>query len=246
MSNPPAYDYYNPSTWIVNAQDYPDSTTGTTLVTSELEANRTNDAFARLQRGIDRANGNDYQYVAEEDRRINTPPRMKPVQEEPVTSTSTPISPIPKLPNRQPAFRIFADEEHAHASISRQQSMDAKRSANGEGTFVELTPPHAQEMQRSDGPNLQMADNEENIEEQREALRRKKAQLAAARHREKFAAVLGDDDVADLDHSELVERMLHPSMIPVPDPPKHVGVVGKNGQAAVWWEYDRENIPMGK
>ena len=65
MSNPPAYDYYNPSTWIVNAQDYPDSTTGTTLVTSELEANRTNDAFARLQRGIDRANGNDYQYVAE-------------------------------------------------------------------------------------------------------------------------------------------------------------------------------------
>ncbi len=44
MSNPPAYDYYNPSTWILNEQDYLDLTTGTISVTSESEANRTSHA----------------------------------------------------------------------------------------------------------------------------------------------------------------------------------------------------------
>ena len=44
MSNPPAYDYYNPLMWIFNAQDYPDLTTGTTSITSDLEASRTGHA----------------------------------------------------------------------------------------------------------------------------------------------------------------------------------------------------------
>jgi hypothetical protein len=44
MPNPPAYDCYSPSTWIFIAQDYPDLTTGTTLITSNLEANRASHA----------------------------------------------------------------------------------------------------------------------------------------------------------------------------------------------------------
>ena len=243
MPNPPIYDYYNPSTWIVNAEDYPKESSAT-IVTSELEANRTSDAFARLQRGIDHADGKDYQDISEYDRRIYTPPRTKPVPAEP--SKSSTISPIPKLPNRQPAFRIFADEEDIYANNSQHRGIAVNMSLDGEGPFAELTPPHAQDMQRSDGTNLQIIGNENSTEEQQEAARHKKAHLAAAKHREKFAAVLGEDEITDLDHSEMVEKMLRPSMIAVPDPPKLVGSVGKNGQAAVWWEYDRENIPMGE
>jgi hypothetical protein len=44
MPNPPAYDYYNPFTWIFNAQDYPDSTTSIAPITSNLEANRASHA----------------------------------------------------------------------------------------------------------------------------------------------------------------------------------------------------------
>ncbi len=44
MPNPPAYDSYNPSTWIFIAQDYLYFTTGTIPVTSDLEANRTSHA----------------------------------------------------------------------------------------------------------------------------------------------------------------------------------------------------------
>jgi len=223
--------------------------------------------------------------------RVNTPPRYKPqpdsahtpsavvtVGASPVTfpapasassSTSSPSGEL-KLPNRQPKFRTFADEEPPTVSNTGygygygygEISDEGEGEGEGEGDRVdggnwldddgkegfpgELNPPRMQRMRRDENGTYVRQESISDvlipptIAEQREINRMKKAQSDARKHKLQFIAV-DHGTQGGLDHAAMVERMLHPAQIPVPAPPQDVGALGKDSCAAVWWAYDRES-----
>lgn len=176
------------------------------------------------------------------------------------SSTSSPSGEL-KLPNRQPKFRTFADEEPPPASNTgygygenndEERERDRVEGGNwldddgNEGFPGELNPPRMQRMRRDENGTYVRQEGISDllipptIAEQREVNRIKKAQSDAGKHKLQFIAV-DHGTQGGLDHAAMVERMLYPAQIPVPAPPQDVGALGKDSCAAVWWAYDREN-----
>ena len=87
----------------------------------------------------------------------------------------------------------------------------------------------------------------------REQARMDAAKKAMIKHRAQFALLNFDGEEGeevegkareDAESEEaLLESLLNPANIPSPDPPTQVFALGKDGCAAVWWHYDRGNIP---
>jgi len=163
-----------------------------------------------------------------------------------------------KLPNRQPLFRIFADEEPKGTGSDDSREEEEEEGSKGAGRWLdedgdlgfpgEAHPPRMQRMKRENGKSVRREDITDQmlaptIAEQREMNVIKQAKANAAKHRLQFVAV-DHGEQGGLEHAEMVDRMLNPTLIAMPDPPRVVGALGKDGCAAVWWHYDREQIQI--
>lgn len=212
----PKYDYYNPSTWLVQPDE---------------EATITDDIFAKLNAQNNKLDAEDREKArlaeeeaaeileTEEQERQGSPVRVKP--------TSQPGSPM-RLPYRKAAMKIFHDEEESDSEGSYNSHV-----SHGDGDQKDSKDHHYHGHRDKHASQAVEGGNEA---ESRAAARLEAAKKAMIKHRSKFA--VGDDEAPE-SHEELLEAMLNPSLIPTPNPPAAVFALGKDGCAAVWWHYDR-------
>lgn len=216
---PPPYDYYNPSTWMV---DSPESE-----VMNEEQAAITDDIFAKLSEQHEKVDKEDAlkqkeaQDEADETEREKEESGESPRRVLQKPATSQPGSPSPiRLPFRKATRKIFPDEE--------------SDSGGEEGNGVEVLSEAAMREQAR-------------MEAAKRAMIRHRAQFAVLNYDgeegevEEGKAVGGTGDAER--EEALLESLLNPANIPSPDPPPQVFALGKDGCAAVWWHYDRGSIP---
>lgn len=235
---PLPYDYYNPATWLV---DSPESEE----VVNQQEAKITDDIFAKLTEQMEKVDKEDLQKQneakeeAEENERENGDSPNRGVMRKPGSQPGSP-SPL-RLPYRKATMKIFPDEESD--SEGGDDERDSESSDDDKDSEVDRSvnlPP----IERKRGGRRKGLVEDLSEQEMREKARLDAAKRAMIKHRAQFVALDEHGDGEDAtSHEALLESLLNPANIPPPDPPQQVFALGKDGCAAVWWHYDRGNVP---
>jgi len=267
---PPKYDYYNPSTWIVQEEEAQAAASAGERASEVAEAAKTNDAFSRFAKNIaaadERYAGAQVQ-VSEDPRHMDkcvdegwegggdydatpcTPLCAKPDSganaEAGGARNPTPPTVIMRaLPHRVGGMKIFADEEYSDSDDSNYSGGDQEEQrqwAVTRGFPGVATPPRPQHMRRP--RRDKQAAQGLSVLEQRQKMLARRAKQDAAKYRAKLLSI-DTGELGELDHEAIVERMMNVAAIPPPAPVCGVAALGKDGCAAVWWDYDRSAIGM--
>ena len=158
-SKVPKYDYYNPSTWLVQQHEEVPAEAGQEEAAEQeaqrvaAEAAKTNDAFARFAKNIAAADQLLESPPASPSPSSSSPSRPKPEQQlSPAPSAATP--PKKGLPYRVGGMKIFADEHVSSDSDSDSDFEDGNESGQwaAERGFPGMaSPPRPQRMRRAKG-----------------------------------------------------------------------------------------------
>ena len=288
--SPPKYDYYNPSTWIIQEDEDGNIISPQTDADADQEKisqAATDSAFSRMlgampddNEKVEEEKGDEHLYPAESEdmfhtnlrelvgamksstdtgekeeeavsglgveEKVASPVRLSPAPNSPVPSIASndnhshSHSPI-RLPFRKAEMKIFPDEEFESDSESNSDSSQSTNNNNSDGEEGFPGFEESVSRYRSSGRNRRgraVVMETESMADQRAKERLDYAKREMAKHRAKFLAV--DSSEHGDSHGVTMEKMMNPALIPVPDPPKVVNALGKDGKAAVWWDYKRD------
>jgi hypothetical protein len=214
--DPPPYDYYNPSTWIVESPESEE-------VVDKESAALTDDIFGKLLSQHAKVDEEDAKkqldaqeeaddITREEDEDVNLQLVKKPISQQ----NSPAHSPM-RMPYRKAQMKIFTDEE--------SDDSDAEKAPE----VIPMTEAEVREKARKDAA--------------RKALIKHRTQFRSLTEEDDDDGNEGGEggksakpDV-NLDDDDLFESLMNMGNVPTPDPPKQVFALGKDGCAAVWWHH---------